>query len=169
MSKRINRVKIEWSPSLTGDEYKLLDTILFRSALPYFLLRTKTLMKETGLNEDTILKIMSKWIFLRETKTERGLVWEFNYEGCLNVFCTPIPCTSCTPCTPVQEENKVQEVQRVQAVQDKPTPPTPCTVCTATMNENTDPDRRNLADEFESFFNDNTSISSSSRISINGA
>ncbi len=130
-TKRKNRVPPDWAPNLTGDEYKLMDVILFRNALPQYVFRMKTLIKETGLTEATIRKLMLKFVFLQEGQVERGTGIIFNYEGCMNVM--PL-CTRSTPVQSVQTSTlNVNEVQ--EEINVHPCTETPCNTTVFPVSE----------------------------------
>ena len=174
MSKRINRVRLQWASRVTSDEYKLLDTILYRTALgESYVLRIKTLCNETNLTEDVIRKIMMKWVFLHEETRERvGKLLVFDYEGCLNFF----PVTGSSNSSPLINDYKEKEIKEVQELKEdykniqrpyKDVKPliSPISVITpikpiSPIKENqglpstmrSTEDKKNLVEVFESFF-----------------
>lgn len=182
MPRRINTIYKQWAPIIPDDEYKVLDVIFFRTGISTYVLRMKTLIRETGVCEESIRRMMSSWPFLREENVEgKGIGLVFNYEGCINYFENSEPykaykastsnpsisvstsktctlqdlkgrSTTSNTCTNTCTSS-ISSISPISPYKEDPTPPT-STFCVpvATSREKVDVERKNLADVFEEYF-----------------
>src|ERR1035437_10377118 len=84
-SKRLNRVQIEWKHVLTGNEYSLIDKLLFHSTLTDanegkgFFFHVRTLSRDLNMSPKTIIKLFKQWPFIHKEGTNNNMTIQFLY------------------------------------------------------------------------------------------
>ena len=81
---RINRVPVQMMTELTGNEYKVLDHLLYKSNLNGWTFWTTEISKNTGVSIGTCFTVLQSFVILGWVRQDDKHHYSFEYNKCVN-------------------------------------------------------------------------------------